>query len=33
MKELIEELDFEAWDKAFEVNVNAPLIIAREIGL
>ena len=33
MKESIEELDFEAWDKTFEVNVTAPLILAREIGL
>lgn len=33
MKESIEELDYEAWDKTFEVNVNAPLILAREVGL
>lgn len=33
MKESIEELDFKAWDKTFEVNVTAPLILARDIGL
>ncbi|WP_458113943.1 SDR family oxidoreductase [Arthrobacter sp. R1-13] len=33
VKESIEELDFEAWDETFEVNVTAPLILAREIGL
>lgn len=33
MKDSLEELDFEVWDKSFEVNVTAPLILAREIGL
>lgn len=32
-KEPFEEFTFEAWDRSFEVNVTAPLILAKEIGL
>ncbi|MHA7210469.1 SDR family NAD(P)-dependent oxidoreductase [Arthrobacter sp. MDT1-65] len=32
-KEPFEALSLDAWDRSFEVNVTAPLILAREIGL
>lgn len=32
-KEPFEELTYDAWDRSFEVNVTAPLILAKEIGL
>ncbi|MHA7209603.1 SDR family NAD(P)-dependent oxidoreductase [Arthrobacter sp. MDT1-65] len=32
-KEPFEALSLGAWDRSFEVNVTAPLILAREIGL
>lgn len=32
-KEPFEEFTFDAWDRSFEVNVTAPLILAQEIGL
>ncbi|WP_223932760.1 SDR family oxidoreductase [Arthrobacter sp. StoSoilB5] len=32
-KESFEEFTFDVWDKTFEVNVTAPLILAQEIGL
>ncbi|MBT2512805.1 SDR family oxidoreductase [Arthrobacter sp. ISL-30] len=32
-KEQFEGFSFDAWDRTFEVNVTAPLILAHEIGL
>ncbi|WP_181033509.1 SDR family NAD(P)-dependent oxidoreductase [Arthrobacter sp. SX1312] len=32
-KEPFEALSLDVWDRSFEVNVTAPLILAREIGL
>lgn len=32
-KQSFEEFTFDAWDRAFEVNVTSPLILAWEIGL